>query len=172
MTCVLAAWLALAPVNAVPLGKAPPTVTLNGDLGGRVDGRPWSSKEMRGKPTIVFYVDPDESEVNEHVGPALRDAKADIERFISVAIINMDATWLPNWAIQGKLEDKQEEFPSTIYVRDNEKTLVKKWGFGDDSYSIAIFDASGKCIWSKDGRHSKADTAKVVDIILKQTGQR
>ncbi|MEO0812990.1 MAG: YtfJ family protein, partial [Myxococcota bacterium] len=115
---------------------------------------------------------PDEAEVNEHVGPALRRAKADGKKFTSIAVINMDATWLPNSLIQGKLEESQKEFPSTVYVRDDEKTLVKRWGFGDDAYSIAIFDPQGKCIWSKDGRHSKADTQKVVDLILKQTGQR
>ncbi|MEO1480584.1 MAG: YtfJ family protein [Myxococcota bacterium] len=162
----------LSPVVAVPVGRVPPVVTLKDDLGGRLDGTPWSSREMVGKPTIIFYVDPDEAELNEHVGPALRDAKADQDRFVSIAIINMDATWLPNYLINRELKSKQEEFRRTVYVRDDEKTLVKKWGIGDDTYAIAIFDASGKCIYSKDGRHDKAATAKVVDILLRQTGQR
>lgn len=172
MISISAALVALSPVLAVPVGKVPPPVTLKGDLGGRLDGTAWSSREMAGKPTIVFYVDPDEAELNDHVGPALRDAKVDTKKFISVAVINMDATWLPNYLIDRELKKKQQEFKKTVYVRDDDKTLVKKWGFGDDTYAIAIFDASGTCIYSKDGRHNAAATQKVVDTLLRQTGQK
>lgn len=150
---------------ALPVGKSPSKVVLKGDLGGKVSGGSWSSSEIAGKPTLIFYVDPDESELNDHVSDALKKAGFNESLFHSVAIINMDATWLPNGIIQGKLEDKQKEFPRTIYVRDNEKVLVKRWGLGDDTYSISLLDASGKVLFSKDGKLSGGETKKLVNLL-------
>lgn len=162
--------LAASPASAaLPRGKIPPSVTLQGDEGGKVSGGSWSSEKLAGKPSIIFYVDPDESELNDHVAEALKRAELDESKFHSVAIINMDATWLPNGIIQGKLEDKQEEFPRTVYVRDNEKILVKKWGLGDDTYGVSILDSSGRCLFSHDGKLSKAQTEEVVALMRKHT---
>ncbi len=44
---------------AVELGEIPPKVELKDKLGGRLDGTPWSSEELRGKVHVLFYVDPD-----------------------------------------------------------------------------------------------------------------
>ena len=35
-------------------------VELREKLGGRLDGKPWSSEELQGKVHVLFYVDPDE----------------------------------------------------------------------------------------------------------------
>ena len=52
----------------LPIGEIPPKVVLKGDLGGRLDGTQWSSEELVSEKVIVlFYVDPDESELNNHV---------------------------------------------------------------------------------------------------------
>ncbi len=52
----------------LPLGEIPPKIVLQDDLGGRIDGTPWSSEELvSGKIIIFFYVDLDESELNNHV---------------------------------------------------------------------------------------------------------
>jgi predicted transcriptional regulator len=154
---------------ALPLGKVPKKVVLAGDDGGKVAGGNWSSGELRGKPAIIFYVDPDESDLNEHVSDALKHAGLNEDLFHSVAIINMDATWLPNGIIQGKLEDKQKEFPRTIYVRDNEKVMVSKWGLGDDTYAISVLDSGGSCRFSHDGKLSAAQTKKVVSLLRELT---
>ena len=57
----------------LPIGEIPPKVVLKGDLGGRLDGTQWSSEELvSGKVIVLFYVDPDESELNNHVSDALK----------------------------------------------------------------------------------------------------
>ena len=56
----------------LPIGEIPPTIVLKDDLGGRLDGTEWSSEELvSGKVLVLFYVDPDESDLNNHVSEAL-----------------------------------------------------------------------------------------------------
>ena len=60
----------------LPLGEIPPKIVLQDDLGGRIDGTPWSSEELvSGKIIILFYVDPDESELNNRVTVAIKAEK-------------------------------------------------------------------------------------------------
>ena len=55
-------------LQAMPqVGKPLPTATLSGDLGGKVDGSGWNTEELKGKVQVIFYVDPDEKNTNNHV---------------------------------------------------------------------------------------------------------
>ena len=149
----------------LPLGKKPPVVTLSGDLGGRVNGEPWSSEEISGKVFTLMYVDPDEKEINEHVATALKKNKFPLDKYGSIAIINMDATWLPDFAIASSLEEKQKKYPNTVYVKDLEKELVKKWGLTDDNYDVLVFNQKGEVIFSKDGKLSEEELEKLIQEI-------
>jgi hypothetical protein len=66
--------LTALPLSAeLPLGKVPPKIILEGDLGGRLDGTAWNSEELiSGKVMVLFYVDPDEADLNNHVSDALK----------------------------------------------------------------------------------------------------
>ena len=57
------------------VGQTPKTVELKGDLGGRLDGNPWSSNELTGKVHVIFYADPDEKDLNNDTSDALRAGK-------------------------------------------------------------------------------------------------
>lgn len=149
----------------LPVGQVPAKVVLDGDLGGRVTGEAWSSEELKGKVHILFYVDPDESDLNEHVTEALKKADFSKDKFASVAIINMAATWLPNAAINMKLKSKQEDFPDTTYVKDMEKIIVKKWYLDDDNSDIVVFDKNGKVLFSRDGKLSNNQVQQLLKII-------
>ena len=150
----------------LPIGEVPPTIVLKDDLGGRLDGTQWSSEELvSGKVIILFYVDPDESDLNNHVSDALKAEKYPPENYGSVAVINMDATWMPNTMIQIKLESKQEDFPRTIYVRDYEKVLVKEWGLADDSSDIVVFDREGTVVFSVDGKLSDVQIKQLLKVV-------
>ena len=147
----------------LPIGQVPPTIVLEGDLGGRLDGTPWNSEELvSGKVIVLFYVDPDESDLNNHVSEAIKAEKLSPEKYGSVAVINMAATWLPNFAINIKLQSKQEEYKSTVYVKDLEKTLVKKWSLTDDNSDIILFGKDGKVLYSYDGKFSDAQVKELV----------
>jgi len=149
----------------IKIGTTPPVITLSGKEGGKVTGGNWSSSEIRGKVFTLFYVDPDESELNNHVSDALKKEKFPENVFGSIAVINMAATWKPNFAIESVLKGKQEKFTRTIYVKDIQKKLVKKWGLKDDSYHILIFDKKGKLAYSKYGKLSESDLKEFIKKI-------
>ena len=150
----------------LPIGEIPPKVVLKDDLGGRLDGTPWSSEELvSGKVIVLFYVDPDESELNNHVSDALKAENYPKEKYGSIGIANMDATWLPNFAINMKLKSKQEQYKSTVYVKDLDKTLVKKWGLSDDNSDVVVFGKDGRVLYSVDGKFKDAQVKEIVKVV-------
>ena len=159
--CVMAspAWAGLE------VGQTPKEVELKGDLGGRLDGSPWSSKELKGKVHVLFYVDPDEKDLNNDASEALRKEKFPKEKYQTFGITNMDATWLPNFAISSAIESKQERYPTTIMIKDYDKILVKEWNLADDNSDILAFDKDGKLIFMKAGKLTPEDIQKLIGLI-------
>ena len=150
----------------LPIGEIPPKVVLKGDLGGRIDGTQWSSEELVSEKVIVlFYVDPDESELNNHVSDALKAENYPKEKYGSIGMANMAATWLPNFAINMKLKSKQEKHKETVYVKDLDKTLVKKWGLSDDNSDVIVFGRDGRVIYSVDGKFTDAQVKEIVKVV-------
>ena len=150
----------------LPIGEIPPKVVLKDDLGGRLDGTQWSSEELvSGKVIVLFYVDPDESELNNHVSDALKAENYPKEKYGSIGMANMAATWLPNFAINMKLKSKQEQYKSTVYVKDLDKTLVKKWGLSDDNSDVVVFGKDGRVLFSVDGKFTDAQVKEIVKVV-------
>ena len=150
----------------LPIGEIPPKVVLKGDLGGRIDGTQWSSEELVSEKIIVlFYVDPDESELNNHVSDALKAENYPKEKYGSIGMANMAATWLPNFAINMKLKSKQEKHKETVYVKDLDKTLVKKWGLSDDNSDVIVFGKDGRVLYSVDGKFTDAQVKEIVKVV-------
>lgn len=165
---ILAAVALLMPIAAVagpPEGQKPKTVVLDKDLGGTVTGGSWSSESLKGKVHILFYVDPDFADLNNAASEALKAAAFPREKVMSVAIINMAATWLPNFAIDGKLKEKQKEYPETLYVRDLKKTLVKEWGLKDDTSDVVVFDKEGSVRFVHEGKLDDAAIKKLIATV-------
>ena len=140
-------------------------IDLSGDKGSRVDGSPWSSSEIKGKVYALFYVDPDEKDLNEHAAQALKKEKFPREKYGSIAVINMAANWSPNFILDSVLEGKQEEYPDTIYVKDLDKHLVKEWSLKDDSSNIVIFDKEGNAIYKILGKASDKQVKEMLEIV-------
>jgi uncharacterized protein len=151
----------------ISLGKAPDLLTLQGETGGKIKGGGWSSSEIKGKVYVLFYVDPDENTLNDHVSAALKQEKFPLDRFGSIAVVNMAATWKPNFAIENVLQKKQVEFPHTIYVKDFKKALVKQWQLADDNNDVLAFDKDGAVIFAKFGKLSDTDVAELIQAIRK-----
>lgn len=150
---------------AMEIGEVPPKVDLKDKLGGRLDGKPWSSEELLGKVSVIFYVDPDEKDTNNPASDALNKENFPTEKFQSYGVINMAASWLPNFAISSALKEKQEKYPRTIYVRDYKKVLVQAWRIADDSSNVLAFDKKGKLIFRKDGKLSADDIQKLINAV-------
>ena len=162
---VLTVFLMNQPAQAFEIGEVPPRVELKEKLGGRLDGKPWSSDELQGKVHVLFYVDPDEKDTNNDTSEALDREKFPGDRFQSVGIVNMAATWLPNFAISSALKDKQKRYPTTIYVRDYKKVLVNAWKIADDSSDVLAFDKNGRLIFRKDGKLTAEEIQKLIKVI-------
>jgi hypothetical protein len=77
----------------------------------------------------------------------------------------MSATWKPYFAIDLMLSGKQEDYPSTVYVRDIDNKVGKVWGLADDSNNITVFDPSGKVIFCVEGQLSATDIKKMISLI-------
>jgi predicted transcriptional regulator len=149
----------------VNLNEIPQDVVLSKDLGSRIDGNPWSSEELKGKVSVLFYVDPDLKDLNNDTSEALKSKGYPREKFQSFAVINMAATWLPNFAISSALKDKQKSYPTTIYVRDYKKVLVQKWGLSDDNNVVLAFDREGRLLFRKDGKLGPEEIETLTSII-------
>jgi YtfJ family uncharacterized protein len=151
--------------QAIELGEIPPKVELKEKLGGRLDGTPWSSGELEGRVYVLFYVDPDEKDTNNEASDALDREKFPSDKFQSVGIINMAATWLPNFAISSGLKDKQKRYPRTIYVRDYKRVLVNAWKIADDCSNVLAFDRKGRLIFRKDGKLTSEEIQALIKVI-------
>ena len=167
--CLIGLNFLLAPIvsNAeLPVGSTPKTIVLQGEQGKLVEGGgPWKSDMFIGYITILFYVDPDESDLNNAASEALKNANLPEDQVRSVAVINMDATLLPNFLIEGKLEDKQNEYQNTLYVMDYKKVLVNEWGLSDHNSDVVIFDKQGKVLFSVDGQLNDSQIKQMLAVV-------
>lgn len=154
-------------VCAIELGKVPSKVVLSGGNGGNINGEAWHSTMLTGKVYTLFYVDPDERDLNNLLADALKKRGFDRTKASSVAIINLAATWLPNVILEPKLEEKQKKFPHTIYVKDKNKVLVNQWNLEDDNSDILIFNKQGKLIYKKFGKVTEEEIPQVIKLIEK-----
>lgn len=152
---------------AIEVSQVPPSVIIDGKNGGKIDGSAWDSSMLKGKIYTVFYVDPDERDLNNPLADAIKAKNFDRKKVNSVAIINLAATWLPNVILEAKLKEKQEKFPHTIYVKDKKKVLVKEWNLADDNSDILIFDQKGKLIYKKFGKVSNEEIKDIIALIEK-----
>jgi len=149
------------------MGQSPAKVELKGEFGGHLDKSTWSSDEFKGKVSVVFYVDPDVKDLNNEASEALKKEKFPLEKYQSFGIINMAATWMPNFAISAAWKAKQKRYPDTIYVRDYKKVLVEKWGISDHNSNVLAFDKQGRMIFRKDGKLDPEDICRLIEAIRK-----
>jgi len=153
-------------LSAVTVGEVPSEVVIENDNGGMVqDGSAWNSSTITDKVYVMFYVDPDEKDTNNEFSATLKEKKYDRSNYGSLAVINLAATWKPNFIIESILKDKQEEFPDTIYVKDKNSVLVNEWKIDDDASNILIFSKNGEVLFYKSGKMSEEDISSALQII-------
>lgn len=164
-TILLSAFLTLN-LSAVTVGEVPTAVVIDSNNGGMVlDGSAWDSSTIKDKLYVMFYVDPDEKDTNNEFSATLKEKKYDRSNYASLAVINLAATWKPNFVIESILKGKQEEFPDTIYVKDKSSVLVNEWQIDDDASNILIFSKRGELLFYKSGKMSQEDISNAIKII-------
>ena len=152
-------------ISAITVGEIPKKVIIDGKNGGLISGGAWDSSMLKDKIFVLFYVDPDEKDTNNNFSEALKKKGYNTNSFATVAIINLSATWLPNFAIESALKSKQKEYPNTIYVKDKTKYLIKEWGLADDSSDISIFAKDGKVLYHYSGKLDNKEITKALKLI-------
>lgn len=164
---VLAGMTGMLLAEGIVIGEKPPVLVLEGKDGGRLDNSPWSSAELKETVWCLFYVDPDESDLNVAAEEALdkEDISKDLLR--SVAVINYKATKLPAFAVSMVLKNKQKKYPGTLYLKDTSHAFVQQWGLTDDTYCILVFDENGVLVYRNDGKMEEADIAEYIATIKK-----
>jgi uncharacterized protein len=169
ITIVLGVSLSHVASAILPINKTPTPVVLKGDEGGKVIGGPWDSSNMKGKIHVLFYSAPNQKDLNKEASAALKKESFDGDLFSSVAVVNMKASFWPNWLINRKLASSQKEFPRTTYVKDNNKKLVELWDLKDNSNDVVVFDKNGKVIFSVDGKLTEHQVSQMISLIKKHT---
>lgn len=151
--------------EALVIGEKPLKLELDGKNGGRMDRSAWCSCELENTAWVMFYVDPDESDMNVTAEDALDSLDISKDLLKSAAVINYRGTKLPGFAITMKLKAKQKKHPDTLYLTDKKHVFVDTWGLSDNSYCTLVFDKTGVLIYRYDGAMDEAEIQNYLSVI-------
>lgn len=124
------------------------------------------SSEFQGKVMSVFYVDPDEKDLNAHVEDALlKDPRLERNvRYKGLGITNLKATTMPNFLIKSVIKSKQDKTGAVILL-DYDYTILNLWGLKNHTSSVVILDKDRICRYVYNGKLPQAELDKVLKII-------
>jgi predicted transcriptional regulator len=103
------------------------------------------------KVVVIFYLDPDVQEVNDPLSDVLDKEQFPVDKFSAIGIVNCKDTWLPNAGIRAKAKSKQEHFPKSIILLDEENSLANAWKLKncDDRLIVLIIGTDSKVKYLK-----------------------
>ncbi len=101
---ILAVLLCSSTLWGLTLGQMPKSVVLKEDL---LLGGNW--KLDKDKVQVVFYVDPDEKNINDDFSQALKASSLDKSKFDVTVIVNLKATWIPKFVILPDLKKNRKK---------------------------------------------------------------
>ena len=111
------------------------------------DGDVVALSHFYGKVLVIFYVDPDVSGTNERFSEALRKKRFPITKYQSIAIVNLEDTWKPNFIIRQILKIKQRRYERAKFLVDEAHKFAKRFALSptDNQFITIIFDKNGIC---------------------------
>lgn len=122
--------------------------------------------DYKGMVMSIFYVDPDEKDLNAHVEDALmKDTALDRgNRYKGLGITNLKATVMPNFLIKRIIKGKQEKTGAVILL-DYDQTLLNLWGLQDNTSSLVVLDKDRICRYVYNGKLPPEEVQKVLSLI-------
>jgi hypothetical protein len=122
--------------------------------------------EFKGRVLSIFYVDPDEKDLNKHVEDALlKDSGLDRNKtYKGLGITNLKATKMPNFIIKSIIKDKQEKTGSVILL-DYDYTILNLWRLKNHSSDLVILDKDRICRYVYNGKLPPEEVIKAVNVI-------
>ena len=139
----------------------------------------WSFKDAKkniytmaswaGKVLLVNYVDPDESDLNEHFTDAMKKAvdekRLKKEHYKGIGIADCAATWKPNVAIRLIAGRKAKKYKTTILF-DYKAELRQAWGLKKDTANAILLDKNRICRAIVRGRVPDDQVEKLVQLAI------
>lgn len=133
------------------------------------DDNVFTMESWAGKVLMINYVDPDESDLNEHFNEAMKKAKNDgrlsDQSYKGIGIADCDATWKPNFAIRAIAGKKAKKY-KTVILFDYDAVLRKAWGLAKDTSNIIILDKNRVCKAIVRGRVEDDMVEKLVQLAV------
>ena len=133
------------------------------------DGKVFTMESWAGKVLMVNYVDPDESDMNEHFTEAIKKAKEEgrlkSETYKGIGIADCKATWKPNVAIRLIAGKKAEKY-KTVILFDYDATLRTAWGLKKDTANMILLDKNRVCRAIVRGRVPDDQVEKLVQLAV------
>ena len=128
----------------------------------------FSMESWAGRVLMINYVDPDESDLNEHFTDAMKKAKDDgrlnSENYKGIGIADCAATWKPDFAIRIIAGKKAKKY-KTVILFDYDATLRNAWGLKKDTSNIIILDKNRVCQAIVRGRVPDEQVATLVQLV-------
>ncbi|MBW1647646.1 MAG: hypothetical protein JRJ72_05975 [Deltaproteobacteria bacterium] len=138
------------------------------------DGNEYTMETWAGKVLSISYVDPDESDLNEHYTDALKKAKDEgrlsDEHYQGFGIADCAATWKPNFAIKAIAGKKAKKYNTTILF-DTDATLRNAWGLAKDTSNVIILDKDRICRAIVRGRVPDDQVESLVQLVVDLQGK-
>jgi predicted transcriptional regulator len=133
------------------------------------DGTVFTMDSWAGKVLLINYVDPDESDLNEHFTDAMKKAKNDgllkEETYKGIGIADCDATWKPNFAIRVIAGNKAKKY-NTVILFDYDAALRNAWGLKKDTANAILLDKNRVCRAIIRGRVPDDQVASLVQLAV------
>ena len=133
------------------------------------EGKAFSMASWAEKVLFVNYVDPDESDLNEHISDAMKKAKDQgllkDETYKGIGIADCKATWKPDALIRTIAGKKAKKF-NTVILFDYDATLRAAWGLEVDTSNIILLDKNRVVRVIVRGKVPESEVASIVQIAI------
>ncbi|WP_028323799.1 YtfJ family protein [Desulfatirhabdium butyrativorans] len=164
--CVVALAVSVQTASAEPLtiGMKAPDWSFKD-----ADGKSYNMESWAGKVLLINYVDPDESDLNEHFTDAMKKAKDQgllkDETYKGIGIADCKATWKPDALIRSIAGAKAKKYHSVILF-DYDATLRNAWGLKEDTANAILLDKNRIVKAIVRGRVPDDQVAKIVNLAI------
>ena len=133
------------------------------------EGKDFSMASWDGKVLLVTYVDPDESDLNDHFTDAMKKAKDQgllmDESYKGIGIADCKATWKPDVLIRSIAGSKAKKYNTTILF-DYDATLRAAWGLDIDTSNVILLDKNRVVQVIVRGKVPESEVASIVQIAI------
>lgn len=133
------------------------------------DDKLFTMESWAGKVLLITYVDPDESDLNEHFTDAMKKAKdgglLKEETYKGIGIADCAATWKPDALIRAIAGRKAKKYNTTILF-DYDASLRNAWGLGKDTSNAILLDKNRVCRAIVRGRVPDDQVAGIVKLAV------